>query len=425
MPTNIITILKAPFHHAKKDIDDLITLHHFNLGPIDAIPTAAAWTVGNCFIALRGLTDTTSEVGLFVAKRGEGHKAGHRIKPDLDARRIWGDLLERWRKLRWIDKRSIDETTELMRGQDWRELVVDGEEKMRDDPLLRSVPRQTTPDWYRLKKETLQREFPDTWQEKWEEVARYKNLLAEIREYRDEMSKEDAWQDRPPAGAAKEYLDKLRSDTSHTNNEAQPATTIKVAPTEIFTAVMGILEDLCGHFRLGHSFTAEPSPHRIELALWHQSDVIDLARQKEADAYAMMAEMSHRILPSSKTDLILDWSQELFAVRYRLSLDSDVREYLHKQLGANNLGRIIVFAPIPTQSEQGAQNESAMVPAPATDATSFNLPPVEDPTDQRILQWVTEDPDLTDLKIGQRLGITRQSVNTRRKRLEAMGYKVR
>ena len=53
------------------------------------------------------------------------------------------------------------------------------------------------------------------------------------------------------------------------------------------------------------------------------------------------------------------------------------------------------------------------------------LPPVEDPTDQRILEWVTNDPDLTDTEIGQRLGISRQAVNTRRRRIETMGYIVR
>jgi hypothetical protein len=52
-------------------------------------------------------------------------------------------------------------------------------------------------------------------------------------------------------------------------------------------------------------------------------------------------------------------------------------------------------------------------------------PPVTDPTDQRILAWVTEDPHLTDRDIAQRLGIHRQPVNERRRRLQAMGYKVR
>jgi hypothetical protein len=51
--------------------------------------------------------------------------------------------------------------------------------------------------------------------------------------------------------------------------------------------------------------------------------------------------------------------------------------------------------------------------------------PVTDPTDQRILAWVTEDPHLTDRDIAQRLGIHRQPVNERRRRLQAMGYKVR
>jgi hypothetical protein len=51
--------------------------------------------------------------------------------------------------------------------------------------------------------------------------------------------------------------------------------------------------------------------------------------------------------------------------------------------------------------------------------------PVTDPTDQRILAWVTEDPHLTDRDIAQRLGIHRQPVNERLRRFQAMGYKVR
>jgi hypothetical protein len=61
--------------------------------------------------------------------------------------------------------------------------------------------------------------------------------------------------------------------------------------------------------------------------------------------------------------------------------------------------------------------------APA--ANNSKLPPVEDPTDKRILEWVTDDPDIKDSEIAQRLGIKRQSVNTRRRALEKMGYKVR
>jgi len=69
------------------------------------------------------------------------------------------------------------------------------------------------------------------------------------------------------------------------------------------------------------------------------------------------------------------------------------------------------------------QAEESLIPTAETGA--ITPIPVEDPTDQRILEWVTEDPDLTDAEIGQRLNINRQAVNTRRKRLEAMGYKVR
>ncbi|MBN1890449.1 MAG: winged helix-turn-helix domain-containing protein [Thermoflexales bacterium] len=53
------------------------------------------------------------------------------------------------------------------------------------------------------------------------------------------------------------------------------------------------------------------------------------------------------------------------------------------------------------------------------------LPPIQDPTDARILEWVTKEPDLSDKELGQRLGISRQAANARRKKLQAMGYKVR
>jgi Winged helix-turn-helix DNA-binding len=53
------------------------------------------------------------------------------------------------------------------------------------------------------------------------------------------------------------------------------------------------------------------------------------------------------------------------------------------------------------------------------------LPAVTDPTDRQILDWVTADPTLKDQAIGQRLNISRQAANTRRRKLEAMGYKVR
>ena len=51
--------------------------------------------------------------------------------------------------------------------------------------------------------------------------------------------------------------------------------------------------------------------------------------------------------------------------------------------------------------------------------------PITDPTDQRIYDIVKNDPDLSDQQIGQKIGMKRQNVNRRRKKLEAMGYKVR
>jgi len=54
------------------------------------------------------------------------------------------------------------------------------------------------------------------------------------------------------------------------------------------------------------------------------------------------------------------------------------------------------------------------------------LPKIEDPTDQRIWELIKEDLSITDTALAQKLGnIGRQSVNTRRRSLEKMGYKVR
>ena len=53
------------------------------------------------------------------------------------------------------------------------------------------------------------------------------------------------------------------------------------------------------------------------------------------------------------------------------------------------------------------------------------LPEIEDPTDQRIWEWIKEDPSITDTDIAQKLGISRQAVNPRRRSLEKMGYSVR
>jgi hypothetical protein len=76
--------------------------------------------------------------------------------------------------------------------------------------------------------------------------------------------------------------------------------------------------------------------------------------------------------------------------------------------------------------------EVQKVPKPAWEilmsahtADGSNLPPITDPIDQRILQLVSEDPNLTDEQIGERVSLGRQAVNTRRKRLEKMGYSVR
>ncbi len=53
------------------------------------------------------------------------------------------------------------------------------------------------------------------------------------------------------------------------------------------------------------------------------------------------------------------------------------------------------------------------------------LPPIEDPTDQRIWDWIQENPKITDAQLGARLNLRRQAVNVRRRALEKMGYPVR
>jgi hypothetical protein len=71
-----------------------------------------------------------------------------------------------------------------------------------------------------------------------------------------------------------------------------------------------------------------------------------------------------------------------------------------------------------------AKTENQEGTSPATSGQA-NLPPVKDPTDKRILELVTKNPDLTDTEIGQQLYLCRSSVNPRRRSLEKSGYKVR
>ena len=53
------------------------------------------------------------------------------------------------------------------------------------------------------------------------------------------------------------------------------------------------------------------------------------------------------------------------------------------------------------------------------------LPEIEDPTDRRIWEWIKKAPSITDTDIAQRLRISRQAVNERRKSLKKAGYPVR
>jgi hypothetical protein len=85
----------------------------------------------------------------------------------------------------------------------------------------------------------------------------------------------------------------------------------------------------------------------------------------------------------------------------------------------------------PLQPEQqkdftGSDELADLAPADEQIGVSENnLPPVEDPTDQRIMKIVTENLDITDLDIALKLGLSRQAVNNRRRALEKMGYEVR
>jgi len=53
------------------------------------------------------------------------------------------------------------------------------------------------------------------------------------------------------------------------------------------------------------------------------------------------------------------------------------------------------------------------------------LPPIEDPTDRRIWDWIQDDPMITDGELAARAGLSRQAVNARRRSLAKMGYPVR
>ncbi len=64
-----------------------------------------------------------------------------------------------------------------------------------------------------------------------------------------------------------------------------------------------------------------------------------------------------------------------------------------------------------------------------------SLPQLTDPVDRKIFEIVTGDPDINDDQLGLKLadffpgeypsGMSRQSTNVRRRKIEAMGYKVR
>jgi hypothetical protein len=93
----------------------------------------------------------------------------------------------------------------------------------------------------------------------------------------------------------------------------------------------------------------------------------------------------------------------------------------------------------PAASAGGNVRETAAVPATPDTAgdvrekAGAGLPPVTDEIDQFILRLVTADPDLSDSQVAaqlphrnkENLPFSRQAINERRKKLKAMGYKVR
>jgi predicted transcriptional regulator len=57
-----------------------------------------------------------------------------------------------------------------------------------------------------------------------------------------------------------------------------------------------------------------------------------------------------------------------------------------------------------------------------TNKKNSALPEIEDPTDRRIWELIEKDPSLIDRDIGQKFGLSRQTVNRRRGTLIKMGY---
>lgn len=161
-------------------------------------------------------------------------------------------------------------------------------------------------------------------------AARAKSFFEEYRDYLSrEFPEPQATQIKPGRAIG------LRRQTSE-----------EVKQVETHKMVTDVLDALCEHFRLGYSFTAEPSPNRIAVVFWSQSGLIDVARQKGHDAYDLMADLTKKqILPSKNTDLVMDWGKETLAVRYRSGLDSEWVEYLQRQLETSGRSFNLVSMP--------------------------------------------------------------------------------
>lgn len=77
-------------------------------------------------------------------------------------------------------------------------------------------------------------------------------------------------------------------------------------------------------------------------------------------------------------------------------------------------------------AELGKSQEQPPIPAIQPEPSQFpKMPPIKDPLDQEILDLVTDDPDLTDEQIGDKVNLSRTAVNTRRRALQKAGYRVR
>lgn len=154
---------------------------------------------------------------------------------------------------------------------------------------------------------------------------------------------------------------------------------------------------------------------------------------REIDAFQLplgvVVSIDIRKLDANRIQVIGRWSGSPKPLdRLKVQID---RVFVLKQANGDKnfkqVGRTAASSESKTSYRQGL--ESLKSPSEPriilVDEGVGELPPIIAPTDQRIWDWIRDDPDLTDTQIGQRLGISRQAANSRRNKLKAMGYKVR